>query len=417
MTTIAPETNPEIIDTTDTDGRYVGVHVIRPVVGVNLNANQDGTPKTLSLGGATRMRISSQAKKRAVRDWILSLTNEHEQAVRTNRIPGAAAEALADNAGVDFEDALNSVIALLVMKGSGAPAFTILAVKPTSTREGVFAPRQTPQLLAKIAQENWDDLADARAEVEQARASAAEKIALVKSKKEREEFYLPAVSNTLGAAVRKQVGAAFSPGSNVEIALAGRMLTALPNADVDGAMSVAHCYTVDPIQTIRDEWTWKDDWQDGGFEESSSGAGSLGDTVLGSGTFYEWAALDREQLRANLREHSGLEGAELDAACADAERLFVSAFANASPSGHSRNTGSQPPFVLAVGTVSDRPPLTLPVFERPVTEDTSYTAAQRVADYLVRAQRRHPVNGGIVLWEPGLPAEVPEFPATLTVEA
>lgn len=415
MTTIALETNPEIIDTTGTEGRFVGVHVLRPVVGVNLNANQDGTPKTLTFGGATRMRISSQAKKRAVRDWILSLTEKHEQAVRTNKIPGAAAEALAENAGVDFEDALNAIIALISTKGGSGTSFTVQGKRPTRTKEGVFAPYQTPGLLARIAQENWEDLAGLRAEVAQARIDAAEQIEAATSRTKKDAINLPGFA--LPTSLAHQVKAAFSPGSNKEIALSGRMLTALPDGDVDGAISVAHSYTVDPIQTIRDEWTWKDDWQDGGFEDTTSGAGSLGETILGSGTFYEWAALDRAQLRANLQQHSGLEGDALDEAAADAERLFVSAFAHATPSAHSRNTGSQAPFALAVATISDRPPLTLPIFERPITDDTSHTAALRVADYLRRSQRRHPLNGGTVIWDPSLPPETPEFPATLTVEA
>lgn len=416
MTTIALDTNPEIIDTTTVEGRFVGVHVLRPVVGVNLNANQDGTPKTLSLGGATRMRVSSQAKKRAVRDWILTLTEKQEQAVRTNRIPGAAAEALAQSADVDFEDALNTIIALLSSKGSGAVSFTIEAQRPTRTREGVFVPYTTPSLLAKIAQDNWDDLANARTEVANARTEGAEKIEAATSQKAKKDIIL-AITVTLPATLRNEVRAAFSPGANKEIALSGRMLTALPDGDVDGAISVAHSYTVDPMQTIRDEYTWKDDWQDGGFDESTSGAGHLGETILGSGTFYEWAALDRDQLRANLKAHSGLEGDTLNEAVTDAERLFVSAFASATPSAHSRNTGSQAPFALTVAAVSDRPPLTLPVFENPIVDDVSYTAATRIADYLVRSQRRHPINGGIAIWDASLPAEVPEFPATIAVEA
>lgn len=416
MTAIALDTNPEIIDTTATEGRFVGIHVLRPVVGVNLNANQDGTPKTLSLGGATRMRISSQAKKRAVRDWILSLTEKQEQAVRTNRVPGAAAETLAESANTDFEDALNAIIALISSKGSGAVTFTIEAQRPTRTREGVFAPYSTPAALAKIAQDNWEDLSEARSAVERSRAEGAEKVEAATTQKAKKDILLT-ITVALPNALRKEVRAAFSPGANKEIALSGRMLTALPNGDVDGAISVAHSYTVDPMQTIRDQYTWKDDWQDGGFDESTSGAGHLGETILGSGTFYEWAALDRAQLRANLQTHSGLEGDALNEAVADAERLFVSAFAAATPSAHSRNTGSQAPFAVAVATVSDRPPLTLPIFERPISDDTSYTAATRIADYLVRSQRRHPVNGGTVIWDASLPVEVPEFPAAITVEA
>lgn len=414
MTTIAAHTDPDIIDTTHIEGRFVGIHVLRPVVGVNLNANQDGTPKTLSLGGATRMRISSQAKKRAVRDWMLTHITEQEQAVRTNRIPGAAAEALTELANVDFDDALNAIIALLCTKGGGATSFTIRAQRPTRTQEGVFAPRTTPSLLAKIAHDNWDALTDVRVEIAAHRAEAATKIEATPSRDKKAAITIPPI--TIPKNITTQVQNAFAPGSNKEIALAGRMLTAFPDADIDGAISVAHAYTVDPIQTIRDEWTWKDDWQDGGFEGSTNGAGSLGETILGSGTFYEWAALDREQLRANLQQNSGLESDELAEACEDAERLFVSAFAHATPSGHSHNTGTQAPFTLAVATVGERPPLTLPVFEQPITEDTTTTAAHRIGDYLTRSQRRRPVNGGIALWEPPLASKAPSFPASIIVE-
>lgn len=403
------------IDTTTIEGRFVGVHVLRPVVGVNLNANQDGTPKTLSYGGATRMRISSQAKKRALRDWMLTRTTTEEQAVRTNRIPGAAAEHLTTLRDVDFDDALNTILALIDSKGTKAPTFTIEAQRPTRTREGVFAPYTTPERLAALAAEHWDTLTPQRDAVAQARAEAAQKLETATTTRAKKEIILPTVSS-LDLDLRRAVNTTFAPGSNKEIALSGRMLTALPDGDVDAAMSVAHAYTVDPIQTIRDEWTWKDDWQDGGFEEPTSGAGSMGETTLGSGTFYEWAALDRHQLRTNLQNTSGLTGTDLNNAATDAERLFVTGFANATPSAHSHNTGSQAPYALAVATVGEEPPLTLPVFERPITEDVTYTAACRVADYLTRAQRRHPVNGGVALWEPSLPAEVPEFPTEITVE-
>lgn len=398
---------PLAIDTTAHPGRFVVVHVLRTVTGVNLNAGRDGSPKTLTVGDSTRLRVSSQAIKRAMRTWMTQHTTDAQSSVRTRRIPGAAAEIIT-TAHPDREtaDVLDHVDALLT--GAG---FTVNAAAPDRTAEITFAAATTPDKIAHLTLEHWDELADA------ANANAAARTALdptntknARTKTDKEAGRLP--TPTLPAAIKSAVHAAYAPGASLEIALAGRMLTAVPGADVDAAMSVAHAYSVDPIKPTNDFFSAVDDWQDGGFEDAEVGA-MIGETVLASGTLYQWAVLDRTQLRQTLS--AALDGDDLDEAVADGERLFVTAMAWALPTGHSHSTAANPAPELVVAAATDQLPLSAPVFEEAILDGpVGRTASHRLAAWLLRQQRHHPLTGGTVLW--GDLAEAPDFPEALTVE-
>lgn len=413
MSTISQ--NPQIIDTTAAAGNFVGVHVLTPVVGVNLNANQDGTPKQIRVGDANRLRISSQAKKRAMREWTHQFIKAEDQAVRTREIPGAAARRVAEALQAEFTGALDAVAALILSVGK----FTIDAAHADRTKELAFVPRSCVDQVAEIAIRNWGEteLIEARARIAEHRGAAeAAAAAAPKGRKAKTSAKDNLEAVTLSAAIKQQVLFAFAPGASAEIALNGRMLTALPETGaVEAAGAVAHAYSVDPVVLTADEWTAKDDWQDDGFDEQL-GAAMLDTRVLSSGTLYQYAALDRRLLRSNLAQHSGAEGEELDELCADAERLFVSSVAWAMPAAKKTSTGSKTPPVLVVATTTDTAPLTLPVFAEAITDDVSATAAARIANYLRRMDRFNPISGGTVLWMPPTDAEAPQFPDALTIQ-
>lgn len=413
MTATATTSDPAVtaLDTTTTPGQFVGMYVLRPVVGVNLNAGMDGAPKQITVGNARRLRVSSQALKRAMREWTHQLINRDEQAVRTRKLPGAVAEHLADARGIDYQEALAAVAALIL----GAGKFTIRAQTPHLTQEIVFTPRNAVTALSQLAADHWDELAPAAQDVGRQIGEAAEFMAKNGKKKgEKTQLSVDKLPNGL----KKQTVAAFAPGASTEIALNGRMLTALPDTGaIEAAMSVAHAYSVDPVTLTVDEWTAKDDWQDGGFEDDSAGASMLDTRTLSSGTLFQWAALDRHQLRANLAATSGLAGDDLDEAAKQAEQLFVASAAWAVPGASGHTTGSQVAPAFAVATVGDTPPLTPPVFEEAITENIPRTAADRLGQYLSGMQRLRPINGGAALWAPGLPSQPPALPEGVSVES
>lgn len=406
MTATDTTLDHQLIDTTTIDGNFVGVYTLRTFVGVNLNADMDGKPKQIVIGNTRRLRVSSQSLKRAQREWTHQFIGETEQAVRTRKLPQAVARALADG-GRDFQEALAVTNALFL----GAGKFTVNAETPDRTQEGVFAPTATVPALAQIATTHWDDLLDLAAPLLTQIAEAQESDP--GKGRNRKTTKLPAT--TLPLAIRKEVVAAFAPGASIEIALAGRMLTALPSTGaVDAAMSVASGFSVDPVVLTLDQWSTKDEWQDDGFDADPSGSSMLDTRTLASGTVFQWSALDRRQLRANLASSSNLSGDALDEAARTGEQLFVSAAAWAVPSAASHSTGSMVAPELAAVTVSDTPPLTPPVFTEAITDAVVPTAANRIADYLTRAHQFRPINGGRILWMPGVSAPLPQFPDTMT---
>jgi CRISPR system Cascade subunit CasC len=74
---------------------FIQLHLLTAYPAANLNRDDTGAPKTVMLGGATRLRISSQSLKRA---WRTSELFEHALAghigIRSGRIAREAAEIL-----------------------------------------------------------------------------------------------------------------------------------------------------------------------------------------------------------------------------------------------------------------------------------------------------------------------------------
>lgn len=397
-----------LTDTTTVPGRFVTVHVLRTVTGVNLNADQTGAPKTLTMADSVRMRVSSQSLKRAMREHITTALTEANQptTVRTRRLPGAVADILAGR-GRDYNDALAHTVTLLVAAG-----FNVKAATPTRTEEGPHVVRSATDGLAALVEETWADLDEAAQAVAKDISKAAGKNARKTSKQAEDGG--KKISVPASAAYEQRLRTVLNPTASIEIALGGRFLTAVSGLNVDAAMSVAHAYSVDPMTRTKDFYSTVDDWQDGSFEDDTATA-MVGDTMLASGTLYQQAILDRTQLRTNLATH--LDGDALDAACQLAERLFTQAAVFTLPHAHSHSTGANPAPACAVVAVTDAAPTQAPVFETAVTDTpVSLTAANRLATWLTRAHRTYqPLNGGTVLW--GLLDQAPTFPSTLnTIE-
>ena len=49
-------------------GLFIDIHAIQTLPPANLNRDENGRPKTAIYGGVPRMRVSSQAWKKAIRD-------------------------------------------------------------------------------------------------------------------------------------------------------------------------------------------------------------------------------------------------------------------------------------------------------------------------------------------------------------
>lgn len=88
---------------------FIQLHLLTAYPAANLNRDDTGAPKTVVLGGATRLRISSQSLKRA---WRTSELFEQALAgnigIRSGRIAREAAQILIDS-GIDAKKAVEYV--------------------------------------------------------------------------------------------------------------------------------------------------------------------------------------------------------------------------------------------------------------------------------------------------------------------
>ncbi|EFT6965231.1 type I-E CRISPR-associated protein Cas6/Cse3/CasE [Escherichia coli] len=73
---------------------FIQLHLLTAYPAANLNRDDTGAPKTVVLGGATRLRVSSQSLKRAWRTSAL-----FEQALLTVTDPGLFVQRLSQGYG------------------------------------------------------------------------------------------------------------------------------------------------------------------------------------------------------------------------------------------------------------------------------------------------------------------------------
>ncbi|MER7761321.1 type I-E CRISPR-associated protein Cas7/Cse4/CasC [Streptomyces sp. NPDC097619] len=414
------EADPRLIDTTVHDGNFVVVHILTTYTGVSLNRDFSNLPKSIQFGDALRMRVSAQSKNRAMRTFFRHYTGESVQATARSRLlPQQTARHL-QALGHDPEEA--RVQAALIVASAG---MQIDKANTERTRVTTYTTVQTPERLAALGSELWDETGEARKKMGQAIDKAnAKRAKTSKSGTEGEDTDANTETSggrkgpeTAGIEAPKlpqhivgRATAAFAPGTVAELAIFGRMLANVPDGTIYSAAQVAHAFSVDPLAMITDDWTAKDDWQDLGV----FGAAGKGTTYLASGTLYQYAALDRRALRRTLAKSATPD--ETEALARLAEQLFVTALAYATPSSARSRTGSAACPTLTIAAATDYPLTAAACFESAIEAPAAVTAAHRLTTYLRRAQRHTPLTGGICRWLPPADEDCPALPTVLAYE-
>ncbi|ELY6224261.1 type I-E CRISPR-associated protein Cas7/Cse4/CasC [Cronobacter muytjensii] len=238
---------------------FIQLHLLTAYPAANLNRDDTGAPKTVTIGGASRLRISSQSLKRA---WRTSSLFEEALSghigTRTARIGREAAEIMLEG-GVSQANAVDwgKTIANCFGKAKTGKAKNDLINTETEQLAHVSpTEREAVQALARtLATEN--------------RAPKAEELSFL----------------------RKDAMA-------VDIALFGRMLASTPEYNIEAACQVAHAFGVGETLLEDDFFTAVDDLRQASAEEA--GAGHIGELGFGSALFYTYLCIDRDRLLENL---------------------------------------------------------------------------------------------------------------------
>ncbi|RKE92530.1 CRISPR-associated Cse4 family protein [Xenorhabdus ehlersii] len=238
--------------------QFIQLHLLTSYPPANLNRDDLGRPKTARMGGAERLRISSQSLKRhwRISDLFQDALVEH-LGFRTKRFGFQVYQRLL-NGGVKEKQATEwaTIIAEVFGKNKKDEPLEIeqLAHISPAEKEATFA------LADKLIAEN--------------RAPTKEELKLLSTEK-----------------------------TAVDIALFGRMLASSPAYNVEAACQVAHAISVHSVAVEDDYFTAVDDLNAG---KSDSGSAHIGETGFAAALFYSYICIDKSLLIENLAGNEAL---------------------------------------------------------------------------------------------------------------
>lgn len=295
--------------------RFLQLHFLTFYPPANLNRDDLGRPKSATIGGVNRLRISSQALKRA---WRTSEAFERSLdghlGRRTQRL-GEMVRSHLERNGIEAPEALK--IARDIAAAFGKPKAET-DDNPTYTEQLAFiSPEERAAAL---------DLADRMASG---------------------ESFDPA--KQADQLLRRTDTAA-------DIAMFGRMLAANPDFNREAAVQVAHAFTTHRVAIEDDYYTAVDDLKK---PSEDAGAGFLGEAGFGAGVFYLYVCVDRDLLVRNLRDDAALAAAAVAA--------LVEAAATIAPGGKQASFASRARAHYVLAEAGDYQPRTLAgAFVKPV---------------------------------------------------
>ena len=317
--------------------RFLQLHYLTVYPLSNPNRDDQGRPKSAMYGGAPRLRISSQALKRAARlSDVMQTDLEGHLGERTQRIGEVVRETL-EAEGVDDGAAFDLAAKVADVFGK---------IDEKARKEGRIRTRQ-------MAFVSPDERACA---VDLARRAA---------KGEQ----LPDIKDLKKTVLRRADGAA-------DVAMFGRMLAGDPDFNRDAAVQVSHALTTHRAVVEEDFYTAVDDLK---RPAEDTGAGFLGEAGFGSGVFYTYACVNNALLKENLDGDSALAARSAGA--------LAEALATATPSGMRNSFAHQTFASFVMAERGDRQPRSLAgAFFKPVTGhdllEASITALKRTAEAL-----------------------------------
>lgn len=263
--------------------RFLQLHFLTTYAANNLNRDDLGRPKSLMFGTAPRLRLSSQCVKRA---WRISPVME---------------AAFAEDKGVRTREFWLNLGSKLVAEGHDE-ATVVAHLQP---------------ILEAILKMKSDAAGEAEGEADEAEGSTEEDAPKAKSKgkgkrapavadlktdlyfyskAEREAFEKLAresLADGSPMATKKVLPAIGDLPLSGDIALFGRMVAQANSLTVEGAVQVAHPFTVSKVIEEDDYFIAADDL-------SSQGAGHIAANGFGAGLYYGYVNVDVPLLVKNL---------------------------------------------------------------------------------------------------------------------
>lgn len=317
---------------------FLQLHYLTPYPPSNPNRDDMGRPKSAYVGGAHRLRLSSQSVKRAVRQ-----SDEFRQALRgnigerTQRIGEVVLQHML-HGGADVKVAHETAEQL-------ASVFGKLDEKKNK-EDGVVR-------IAQLAFVSPDE----------------RKLLLELADQVMSGTPLPELKDLKKKILKTADGA-------VDIAMFGRMLAEDPKFNREAAVQISHAFTTHKALAEDDYFTAVDDLKK---PAEDAGAGHVGEHAFGSGLYYLYACVNCDLLLENL-------DGDVDLAKISTGTL-ASALATATPSGKQNSHAHHPRAVYIRAEIGCNQPRDLSgAFFKPIERtpwiDNSIEALESMAEKL-----------------------------------
>lgn len=297
---------------------FLQLHLLTFYPPANLNRDDTGRPKTAVIGGATRLRVSSQSLKRA---W------------RTSDV---------------FRTALDGHLASRTQR-LGELVLAHLRAGGLAEDRALEGARMIAGVFGKLKDDDDDH------------PSRIEQLAFI-SPQERDAALALADRLLTGETVApKAEDLLLRTDTAADLAMFGRMLAADPDYNREAAVQVAHAFTTHAVPVEDDFYTAVDDLKK---PSEDAGAGFVGEAGFGSGVFYLYICIDRALLLRNLggSDNAGLAATGIAA--------LVEAAATVSPGGKQASFASRAHAHYVLAERGDAQPRTLgATFAKPVGDD------------------------------------------------
>ncbi|MDR0991377.1 MAG: type I-E CRISPR-associated protein Cas7/Cse4/CasC [Ruminococcus sp.] len=227
---------------------YLDIHVLQTVPPSCINRDDTGSPKTAVYGGTLRARVSSQAWKKAVRDYFKS--NAVDSGIRTKNVQDLIADEIRNLGGSDPDKNAEKILRCTKIQADKK--------NPEKTGALFFISKAQARALAELAV--GDDFDKAKAE------------------------------------------AAINDNPAIDMALFGRMVADDAGLNIDASAQVAHAISTHRVNNEYDYFTALDDNK---TDEDSAGAGMLGTIEYNSSTLYRYATVALHDLKNYVGEKTG----------------------------------------------------------------------------------------------------------------
>lgn len=341
--------------------QFIQLHALVSYPPSNLNRDDLGRPKTAIMGGANRLRISSQSLKRAWRTSELfessisdesievfdkSLPKHIGQRSKTFSEKWFKSEMVRNNIDDDLADLWSKDISLAFGQvENDENKLSQLAHLSDVEIQGCYL--FVKKLITYL--KHNEKLTEGEKEV----FIKLEKLQESRSKKKKSDD-IKKVNQQIAKELHPEI--LNSGKTSVDIALFGRMLASSPAYNVEAAAQVAHAVTVHAVKVDDDYFTAVDDLNN---HDEDAGAAHIGETGFASGVFYLYVCIDKTQLCKNLQNDTELTNKTLAA--------LVEAMAKVSPTGKQNSFASRAYTSYLLAEIGSQQPRSLSVaFLKPV---------------------------------------------------